>query len=78
MDDYQACVLGKFPCLVEDKVLKKYDKRMEEAMQAEIIECKKAVKKEIMAALFIQGADQISYGGLKNTLSQNMLMGSIQ
>ena len=30
MDDYKVCVLGKFPCLVEDKVIEKFNKTMEE------------------------------------------------
>ena len=78
MDDYQTCVLEKFPCLMEEKMLEKYDKSMDEATQAEIIECEKAVKKETMTALFIHGADKIGYGGLKRNLAQNMSMGSNQ
>ena len=63
MDDYMACVLGKFPCLMEDEMLEKYNKTMEEATQAEIKECQKVVKKEAMAALFLNGAVKIRYGG---------------
>ena len=74
MDNYQDSVLGQFSCLVKDKMLEKYDKSMDEAMQAEIIECDEAVKKEMMAALFIHGADKIRYRGLKSTQAQNMSM----
>ena len=42
-DDYKACVLEKFPCLVEDKMMEKFKKTMEEATQREIEECEKAV-----------------------------------
>ena len=41
MDDYRTCILGKFPCLVEDKMREKFDKTMEEATQAEIEKCEK-------------------------------------
>ena len=75
MDDYGACMLQKSPCLVEDKMMEKFDKMMEEAMQQEAEECEKAVKKETMAALLLHGADKVRCGGLKSTLSQNMSMG---
>ena len=69
MDDYQACILEKFSCLVQDKMVDKFDEMMDKATQGEIEECKKAVKKT-MAALFFPGADKIGYGGLKITLVQ--------
>ena len=61
MDDSRACMLGKFPFLVEDKMLEKYYKTMKEATQGEIEVCQKLVKKETMAALFLHGADKIRY-----------------
>ena len=33
MDDYQACVLGEIPCLIEEKMFEKHDKGMNEATQ---------------------------------------------
>ena len=69
MDDYRACVLGKFPCLVEDKMMEKFDKTMEVATQQEIEECERAIKKETMATLLLHGADKVRYGGLKSTLA---------
>ena len=51
---------------------------MNKAMQAKIIECENAVKREMMEALFIHKADKIRNGGLKSTLAHNMSMGSNQ
>ena len=78
MDDCQACLLGKFPCLMEDKILQKYKKSMSEAMPLDLVVCEEMVKKKTMAALFLHGADKTQYGVLKGTLIQNMSIGTNQ
>ena len=47
MDDYRACMLRKFPCLIEDKMMKKFNKTMDKATQKEIEECEKAGKRRL-------------------------------
>ena len=59
MDDCKACLLGKSPCLVEDKVIEKKGKVLEDADPSEKQACKALIKKETMAALLIPGADKI-------------------
>ena len=72
------CLLGKFPCLVEDKVMEKIGKTMKEAMQQEIEQCEKAFKKETMTAILLHGANKVRYGKPKSTLAQNISMGMNQ
>ena len=62
INDYRACVLGKFPCLVEDIIMEKYDKSMEDATQAEMEECSKEGNH---GSTFLHGADKIRYRGAK-------------
>ena len=40
MDDFDACVLGKFPCLIKGKLLKRYEKTLDKNSQ----KCEEAVK----------------------------------
>ena len=75
MDDYIACILGKFPCLKAMKMKKTYGTSVKEATEHEIIECQEVVKKEVMAAMFLHGLDEFLYGPLKSTLAQHMSMG---
>ena len=51
---------------------------MTEAIESEIEKCQDAVKKEVMAAMFIHWADKFRYGSLKSTLAQHMSMETIQ
>ena len=37
MDDYYACILGKFPCLMKNKLAQKNNKTVDDATQAEIM-----------------------------------------
>lgn len=77
-DDFDTCVLGKCPCLIINKLMKMYNKAMEEALNKEIETCEKIVKKEVMGTLLLNGADKCQYWTLKATPAQQMLMGTNQ
>ena len=55
-EDFDACILGKFPYLVKNKWTKMFSKKMDMASEAEITKCKEAVKKEVVAAQLVHGA----------------------
>ena len=63
IDNYNACILGKFPCLVE-KDKKLYNKNGEEAFESKL-NAKEAVTKDMMVALLLHGADSFGMEVLK-------------
>ena len=64
--DFDACTLGKFPCLVKKKLKKVYNKTINMAAPDEVSKCKELGKKEVMAALLLSGSDKLHYDGLKS------------
>ena len=56
-------------------MMQKYERTLEEATMAEIKVFQEIVKKEVMAVIFLNGADKVHYGSLTRTLAQNMSMG---
>ena len=75
IDDFDACTLQKFPCLVKKKLDKIYNETLDMATLDEVSKCKELVKKEVMAALLLCGSDKLNYYGLKSMLAQHMSMG---
>ena len=58
---------GNFHVWSRKNLQKKFNKTIETATQNEIDACKEMVKKEVMTALLLSGADKNCYGGLKST-----------
>ena len=54
------------------------EKMVDETTESELKVCQEIIKKEVMAAIFLQGVDKECYDGLKNALAQNMSMGNNQ
>ena len=72
LDHFDACTLGKFPCLVKKNSANYTTNRF---CEHELKTSEEVVKKEVMAALLLSGADILRYGGLKSTLAQHLSMG---
>ena len=72
MDDIRGDILGKLPCLLESNEKTNYAQETEKERN----EYKKCIKKEMIAALMLHGADRTRYQRLKNTLAQNYSMGT--
>ena len=60
------------------KLGKLYNKLMDKAIEHELKTSEEVVKKEVMAALLLSGADKLRYGGLNSTLAQYLSMGMNQ
>ena len=57
MDEFNACILGKFPSY-EKKLAKMCNKTINNATKAKIMACQDIMKKEVMAALLLHGSDK--------------------
>ena len=60
--DFDACILEKIPCLVKKKLDKRFSRTMKIVSEAEAATCQNVVKKEVMAAILLHGADKFWYG----------------
>ena len=72
MDDFGSDIHRE----VLERKLKKNMRDFTEATKREVEDCEQKVKKEVMSAPMLHGADKIWYQGFKKTLSQNYLIGT--